>query len=442
MRPLALKSRYKRCAHDLESRTVPLEETLGKYSRFVGNDHSIISAVRQYDLPWDGAIHLCRARLRPSSCLSPLSSKPVISGSAFGKGTSRVAAEVSAICELLERFSGIYRGDEERKRATYSELGNIAIHPSACTLFSEQQYCEREKWNLREGKCNWVPEPFDEQRPIEWSPVWSLTHNEVKYVPTAYCYFGYPFDKTHDFIRPDSNGNSAGNNLEEAIVYAFLELVERECVALWWYNRVRRPVVDLDSFELDYVRQLRIAYDGIGRSLYALDVTTTLSIPTFVAISESHDPMQHNHIFGFGAHFDPPQALLRAVTELNQFLPEIVAEESNPNRRKSPGSHFFLVPATDVVPTRCSDFPYAPTRDLRDDILSCINLVKGWGLEMLVLDQTRHEVGLPVVKVIVPGMRSWWARFAPGRLYSMPVQLQWLKSALPESQLNPEHLCL
>jgi len=437
-----LQSRHKLSANDLESRTVPLEETLGKYSRFLGSNQPIVSAVRQYDLPWDNAIHLCRAKLRPSLCLSPSSSAPVISGSVLGNGTSNVAAEVSAICELLERFSGIYRGDEERTRASYSELGNDAIHPSACTLFSEQQYCEREKWNRQEGKYNWVPERLDERRPIDWTPASSLTQNRIKYVPTAYCYYGYPFDTSHDFCRPDSNGNSAGNNLEEAIVHAFLELVERESVALWWYNRVRRPGVDLGSFELDYVRRLRIAYDSIGRSLYALDVTTTGSIPTFVAISESQDPTHHDHIFGFGAHFDPRRALLKAVTELNQFLPGIVAEESVRDRVKYPGSHFFMAPATDVAPTRCSDFRYEPTQDVRDDVLACISLVGEWGLEMLALDQTRMDVGLSVVKVMVPGMRSWWARFAPGRLYSRPVQLRWVDSSLAESELNPEHLCL
>ncbi len=441
MLPLSLQSRHKRSADGLESRAVPLEETLGKYLRFADHNHGVISALRHYDLPWDGAIHLCRARLRPSSCLSSSSSKREISGSVLGKGTSRVAAEVSAVCEALERFSGIYRGDEERKRATYAELGNDAIHPSACTLFSEQQYREREEWNRREGKYNWVPEHFDERRPIDWSPVWSLSHDRVKYVPTAYCYFGYPFDGSHDFCRSDSNGNSAGNNLEEAIVHGFLELVERECVALWWYNQVRRPGVDVGSFELDYVRRNQIAYESIGRSLYVLDVTTARSVPAFAAISQSDDPNQHDHIFGFGAHFDPRLALLRAVTELNQFLPEVVAREyaSCP---KSPGDHSFLIPAADLTPTRCSDFSYRPSKDLLDDVHGCANLVKQWGMEMLVLDQTRHDVGLPVIKVIVPGMRSWWARFAPGRLYSIPVKLKWLESSLQESQLNPDHISL
>jgi ribosomal protein S12 methylthiotransferase accessory factor len=44
---------------------------------------------------------------------------------------------------------------------------------------------------------------------------------------------------------------------------------------------------------------------------------------------------------------------------------------------------------------------------------------------------------LPVFKVIVPGLRHFWARYAPGRLYDVPVQLGWLSEPLREEQLNP-----
>jgi len=39
--------------------------------------------------------------------------------------------------------------------------------------------------------------------------------------------------------------------------------------------------------------------------------------------------------------------------------------------------------------------------------------------------------------VIVPGLRHFWARFAPGRLYDVPVQLGWLPQPLAEEELNP-----
>ena len=55
---------------------------------------------------------------------------------------------------------------------------------------------------------------------------------------------------------------------------------------------------------------------------------------------------------------------------------------------------------------------------------------------MLVLNQTRPDLELPVVKVIVPGIRHFWNRFAPGRLYDVPVQLNWLPEPRKEEELN------
>jgi ribosomal protein S12 methylthiotransferase accessory factor len=58
-------------------------------------------------------------------------------------------------------------------------------------------------------------------------------------------------------------------------------------------------------------------------------------------------------------------------------------------------------------------------------------------MEMLVLDLTRADAGMPVAKVIVPGLRHFWARFAPGRLYDVPVAMGWLERPVPEAELNP-----
>jgi ribosomal protein S12 methylthiotransferase accessory factor len=75
--------------------------------------------------------------------------------------------------------------------------------------------------------------------------------------------------------------------------------------------------------------------------------------------------------------------------------------------------------------------------DLREDVLTCVEIAAKQGMEVLVLDQTRPDIGLNVVKVIVPGMRHFWKRLAPGRLYDVPVKLGWMPESLKENQLNP-----
>jgi ribosomal protein S12 methylthiotransferase accessory factor len=108
-----------------------------------------------------------------------------------------------------------------------------------------------------------------------------------------------------------------------------------------------------------------------------------------------------------------------------------------------------------VPPFRLQDHPYlapsggAPVRpdpgskfgrlDTREQVNACVNLAKAAGLDFLVLDQTRPDIEVPVVRVIVPGLRHFYRRFAPGRLYDIPVKLGWRDRPLPERELNPLH---
>jgi ribosomal protein S12 methylthiotransferase accessory factor len=103
--------------------------------------------------------------------------------------------------------------------------------------------------------------------------------------------------------------------------------------------------------------------------------------------------------------------------------------------------HPYLFPA-DLPPTGPATHPYTPHDDLHEDIEMVVALLRNRSLELLVLDQTRPDVGLPVVKVVVPGLRPHWARYAPGRLFDVPVQLGRLAAPTSYESLNPVPLFL
>jgi ribosomal protein S12 methylthiotransferase accessory factor len=88
---------------------------------------------------------------------------------------------------------------------------------------------------------------------------------------------------------------------------------------------------------------------------------------------------------------------------------------------------------------RRAQFAKFLTLDRRDQVLACVKLVKRFGLDFLVLDQTRPDIEVPVVRVIVPGLRHFYRRFGPGRLYDVPLKLGLRKRPLPEAELNPLH---
>ena len=74
------------------------------------------------------------------------------------------------------------------------------------------------------------------------------------------------------------------------------------------------------QFDNSYIRDLQTQFAANGRRIWVLDVTSDLGIPTYVAIMHWIHNSQENIEFGSGAHFDARIALLRTLTELNQFL--------------------------------------------------------------------------------------------------------------------------
>ncbi len=367
-----------------------------------------------------------------------------------GKGRNENQARASALCEAIERYSGGLQGYEPSRVCRFEELGDAAIHPDELLHFSTSQYEEREIWNKScPGYLRVLP-PFTDRQPIRWTAAWSLTCEKFRFVPTQYCYFSAPQKSEPQFCNPDSNGNAAGNSLEEAILHGFLELVERDAVALWWFNRLKKPVVQLEMAEDDYFGALSDHYRSLSREFWVLDLTGDMEIPVFAAVSRRTDLAREDIVFGFGAHLDARIALERAVTELNQFLPLVYdpATGSRPDFAKNypelinwldssnSERHSYLFGDTSREPLDLRGVSCDATGDFCRDVEVCVQRAKEAGLETLVVDQTRPDIGLPVAKVIVPGLRHMWRRLAPGRLYDVPVKLGWLQQPLGESELN------
>jgi ribosomal protein S12 methylthiotransferase accessory factor len=450
-RPPTLTSRKKTFTSDGGHRVLSPEETLTRHGHHVSPILGAVPMLEPAGKAGEGILHVYVAGTnssRPSRSLGELRADFRTMNS--GKGTSDVQARASALCEGLERYSGVFRGDEPRRRARLADLGDTAIHPSDCLLFSERQYRDRNARNADCSRFSFVPVPFDPEAEIEWSPVWSLTRRQVRYLPTPFCYYDYPQADERTYCVACSNGCAAGNTLEEAIVQGFLELVERDAVALWWYNRLRRPGVDLDSFREPYLDRLRSFLQEHGREFWVVDLTSDLGIPVFASITRRTVGPQEQIMPGFGAHLDPKVALLRAVTEMNQMLSSPLLGLHDHDADKEPmdpeTAHWLKTATTadqpyllaaEEPPRTAASYPQAWSDDVADDVLACQAIVDRAGMEMLVLDQTRPEVGLPVAKVIVPGLRHFWARLAPGRLYDVPVKLGWLPQPLAEDELNP-----
>ena len=363
-----------------------------------------------------------------------------------GRGVTEAEARASALGEAVERYCGTRQGDEPTVRGSLRELGRQALHPNDCLLFDERQYWDRDRWNAGCSRFHQVPAPFDETAVIDWTPVWSLRTGEPRLLPTSMLYYHPRAEREPGGLGADSNGNAAGASPEDAIVRGFLELVERDAVALWWYNRIRQPGVCLRSFEDPWIAGLPAHYQRLGRELWALDLTTDLGVPVMAAVSRRTGAGTEDIMYGFGAHFDPRIALRRALTELGQLLPASMSRPGGAGYGTD-DSHLvwwwtnatvagqpYLLPRPGPPRTAAGCGDAGPGRRDLDGICAIAGRA---GLDLLVLDQTRPDVEIPVVKVIAPGMRHFWPRFAPGRLFDVPAQLGQPTRPTAYADLNP-----
>ncbi|MET8772761.1 TOMM precursor leader peptide-binding protein [Streptomyces sp. NPDC004658] len=450
-RPVRIASRPKTTTAGTGHRSASAERMLAACADLVGPVTGIVPELRR-DPRAPDFLHCYLAGQNlamPAAGLEALTSNlRTLSG---GKGVTAAQAKMSALGEAVERHCGTRQGDEAVVLDSLAGLGDQAIHPNDCQLFHPRQFRDRDRWNARHSPFHHVPAPFDAHAETAWTPVWSLVDGRHRLLPTGLLYYSAGTGQGGaNRLRADSNGCAAGSSLEDAVVQGFLELVERDAVAVWWYNRLRRPAVDLDAFDDPWTARLRTGLAALGREVWALDLTSDLGVPCVAALSRRTDRTPEDIVFGFGAHHDPRVAVLRALSEMGQLLPAVLGARPDGTgyavddpaavawwTRATTANQPYLLPDPGQSPRSPSAYGHVPRQDLAHDIDAMVTLMRGAGHDLLVLDQTRPDVGLPVVRVLAPGLRHFWARFAPGRLFDVPVRTGLRERPTAYGDLNP-----
>ena len=211
--------------------------------------------------------------------------------------------------ECARRIAGALLRRVRRKRTASraaSGAGRAAIHPNDCLGFSDRQYAERatpqggRPQRQKARRC--VAEPFREDVEIEWTPLWSLVRGPatcrrrtaISAIERRSAVRPCRFQRVRRRFRP-RGGGPAG----------LLELVERDAVAIWWYNRLRRPAVDLETSMTptspELVRHTASWPANSGRSTSR--ATRRADVRRDV---RRVDAAEEDVIYGFGVHLDPP----------------------------------------------------------------------------------------------------------------------------------------
>lgn len=348
----------------------------------------------------------------------------------MGKGVSHSQSQASALCEAIERYSAHFQGNEPLFLSKPEQLAKRHYNFQQLVPYSELQYQQFSNENHPDSLLKQAALIYQHEA-VHWLPIWSLTFDEQVYLPLTHCFANIPFNDDI-YAHWHSNGCAAGNTLEEAILQALFELIERDAVAIWWYNRIPRPAYDLT--QLDRTNLQALDETLTEHDYWVLDLTHDIDVPVMVAIGQHKKTKGLS--FGFGCHLQSELAAQRALTELCQLIP-IRDQKEAPFDFDAVQQDAFLF-ASEMALSHGQDFQ--SSGDLKIDIDAIVAKLRLLDLETLVLNYSRAPLPIKTAKVFVPGLCHIWPQLANQRLYQVPVDLGWLSVANCEQSINQHAL--
>lgn len=364
-------------------RAIPLEQTLARIEPKV----PAAGITRVADIT-----NLDRIGIPVFSCIRPTAGDGAITVY-NGKGATVEESRISAIMEGIERYS--------------SEAHDRPIH-----LATYQEMFARGK--TVDPKDLILPQGTDTDRLIAWTEGYDIANDEQVFLPAHAVFHPLPPNFRGPF-RTNTNGLASGNTIEEAIFHALSEVIERDAWSLVEATRDTGPAIANIDDPLLAGMQEKFAKAQV--EVTVRDITSDIGIPTMAAVADDvllKDPTLLT--IGIGTHTSARIAVMRALTEVAQSrLTQIhgaredttmadLRKKMGYDRAKRINGYWFRDNGTvDYGTIRSSD-----SDDFLKDIRFAIDALAGKGLDrVIVVDLTREEIGVPVVRVVVPGLEVY-----------------------------------
>jgi YcaO-like protein with predicted kinase domain len=317
-----------------------------------------------------------------------------------GKGITRDAAVASALMEAVEGW--------------HCERVEVPlVYDSYAALHRRARVVEVQRLPIRRGTA------FRPDYPLLWARAAEVMTGEPVWVPFEYV--------STNFVEPNragvnflasSNGLASGNHRLEAIVHGLCELIERDCYALWLARGGSSQAgtrVDLTTVPDSAVQGLLSQLSAAGVLVAAWDLTTDTGVPGFYCqlVDDPSTPRWAltGAFGGMGCHLDAVVALLRALTEAVQSRLTHISGARDDMFCYETRANLDDVRAVAELTRQPADQAFnavdRSTETFEEDVaLLCAALARVGIDSVAVVDLTRPEVGIPVVKVIAAGLET------------------------------------
>ncbi|MFL5586810.1 MAG: YcaO-like family protein [Ktedonobacteraceae bacterium] len=324
----------------------------------------------------------------------------------LGKGLDMVSARVSALMEAVERVSA-----EQPPRVTcYISFADLQKQPG-------RQPIDPEAFQLPSYTT------FARNRAFAWMEGHDLISDCTVVLP-ADLVLNPPGEGILGEV--DTNGLAAGNTRLEAVVHALCEVIERDALSQVLFTTLFAepedpypPVASVDLTTLPETARLWIEQgQSQGLEFVIQYISCDVGVATFRTFIIEHayptpSGPRCRRFPGYGTYPNAEAAVLRSITEAVQSRLSIIqgARDSynstpTPHRTVTRSAHLRELMPVHRMPF--SDIPSFSSSDLLEELTFLLKRIVAAGFQhVVVADLTRSDLGIPVVRVRVPGMSSF-----------------------------------
>ena len=377
-KPIQLQDAYKTYTYD-QDKIVSPEETIQRVrERLAHLDMEILKETVRIDTGrLDIPIYISRCGVDAV--------KIVGTQKQMGKGGTPFQSEASALMELVERFS-FFSFIEEQPFiwASQKELGDQTIP------FDWLSRCFYDTSPVIPK----VKEIF-ETAPLAWAWATHIREGKAVLLPIHWFYL------IHEY-----NGPAAGNSMEEAILQSLCEVVERHVSSIISHEKIITPNILPDSVKDPIARELMHKFERLGIPLYIKDFSLDTGIPTVgtLAYDPSTFPEKSEIVFTAGTTPSPEKSLIRAITEIAQlagdFINRTTYRPTLPKFKDLKEASYITEGGNRVS---IESLPNLTSVNFKEEVYSAVEALTKRELEVLVVDVTHPQIGIPAVYTLIPG---------------------------------------
>jgi len=314
-----------------------------------------------------------------------------------GKGATREQAMASGVMEAIERYSAEQRDTDDVVVGTYEQAKEAMMTVNPADLI--------------------LPLPVLDVYPvadIAWTRGFEMFRGCHILVPACAVFYPYFPDGDYPLFKWHTNGIASGNTMEEAILHALFEDIERDAWSIAEYrDRTNADVLirDQDSIPAQLIKK----FNDQGVEIHLKDLTTDIGVTTIGAAADdtrTKDPEMLT--IGVGTHLDPEIAAIRAITEvaqsrtthkhgmkINAQLQKVTRDMGYEKIKKI--NHMWF--GENEKKIYLEDMEDQATDYVLDDIEIVLQHLMDSGFDQVICaDLTRPELGVPSVRMIVPGL--------------------------------------